>query len=105
MVTGIMRTDDRICAAGSVQSAINVVPQDMGNSMRSLVKYVISWIVRRSLRTVERRGLMDFPGKSEVQAAMIFYAAQGAMQYGRAHGEKKSRAVMKQIEETLKPRK
>ena len=39
-------------------------------------------------------GLMDFSGTPD---------NQGAMQYGRANGEKKARQVMRQIKESLKP--
>ena len=103
MVNGIMRTQNRICAAGSVQSEINVVPPSMGKSMCSLVQFVIDWIAE-VLENGRKKGVMQFTGKPKDQAAMIFSAAQGAMQYGRAQGEKKSRVVMKQIKETVKPR-
>ncbi len=102
-VLGIIKTHDRICAAGSVQSEINVVPKAMGESMCSLVQYVIGWI-STVIKNGRDRGVMDFPGTPDNQAAMIFAAAQGAMQYGRANGEKQARQIMKQIKENLKPR-
>ena len=43
-VLEIVKTRDRICAVGSVQSEINVVPKAMGESMCGLVQYVIGWI-------------------------------------------------------------
>ena len=104
LVLDIIKTQDRICAAGSVQSEINVVPKPMGKSMCSLVQYVTGWI-SEVIKRGRANGVMDFPGTPENQAALIFSAAQGAMQYGRAQGEQKGRAVMKQIKETLKPRK
>ena len=102
-VVDIMHTQDRICAAGSVQSEINVVPPAMGKSMCSLVEFVIDWIAD-VIADGRKRGVMEFPGTAQNQAAMIFSAAQGAMQYGRAQGVKKSRSVMKQIAAGLKPK-
>ena len=101
LVLGIIKTRDRVCAAGSVQAEIKVVPEGMGNSMCSLVQYVIGWI-SEVIKDGRDQGIMDFPGTPDDQAALIFSAAQGAMQYGRAHGEKKARQVMKQIKESLK---
>ena len=103
LVLGIMKTRDRICAAGSVQSDINVVPEAMGKSMCSLVQHVIGWI-SEVIKNGRDLGVMDFPGTPANQAAMIFSAAQGAMQYGRANGEKKAIQVMQQILRALKPR-
>ncbi len=102
-VLEIVKTRDRICAAGSVQSEINVVPKAMGESMCSLVQYVIGWIsgVIKNGRDLR---VMDFPGTPDNQSAMIFSAAQGAMQYGRANGEKKAHQVMQQIKKNLKRR-
>ncbi len=102
-VLEIIKTQNRICAAGSVQSEINVVPEAMGQSMCSLVQYVIGWI-SDVIKRGRDLGVMDFPGTPANEAAMIFSAAQGAMQYGRAHGPKKARQVMQQIKENLKPR-
>ncbi len=102
-VLEIINTQDRICAAGSVQSEINVVPEAMGQSMCSLVQYVIGWI-SEVIKNGRDLGVMDFPGTPENQGAMIFSAAQGAMQYGRANGEKKARQIVKQIKENLKLR-
>ncbi len=103
LVLGIMKTRDRICAAGSVQSEINVVPEAMGKSMCSLAQYVVGWI-STVIKNGRNLGVMDFPGTPDNQAAMIFSTAQGAMQYGRANGEKKARRIMKQIKESFKPR-
>ncbi len=103
VVLGIMHTQDRICAAGSVQSEINVVPKAMGNPMCSLVQHVIGWI-SEVIKNGRDLGVMDFPGSPDNQGAMIFSAAQGAMQYGRANGEKKARQIMQQIKKNLKRR-
>ena len=102
-VLSIIKTHDRICAAGSVQSEINVVPKAMGKSMCSLVQYVIGWI-STVIKNGRDRGVMDFPGTPDNQAAMIFAAAQGAMQYGRANGEKGAHLVLQQIKKGLQPR-
>ena len=102
-VLGITKTHDRICAAGSVQSEINVVPKAMGTSMCSLVQHVIGWI-STVIKNGQDRGVMDFPGTPDNQAAMIFAAAQGAMQYGRANGEKGAHQVMQQLKNSLRPR-
>ena len=102
-VLGIIKTHDRICAAGSVQSEINVVPKAMGTSMCSLVQHVIGWI-STVIKNGQDRGVMDFPGTPDNQAAMIFAAAQGAMQYGRANGEKGAHQVMQQLKKGLRPR-
>ena len=103
VVLKTVKTSDRICAAGSVQSEINVVPKTMGKSMCSLVQHVIGWI-SEVIATGRDRGVMDFPGTPAHQAALIFSAAQGAMQYGRANGQNKARQVMQQIKKGLKPR-
>ncbi len=103
LVLDILKTHDRICAAGSVQSEINVVPDAMSKPMCSLVQYVIGWI-SEVIKTGRDDGVMEFPGTPDSQAALIFSAAQGAMQYGRAHEAKKARQVLRQIKETLKPR-
>ena len=102
LVLGIIKTRDRICAAGAVQSEINVAPETMGKSMCSLAQYVIGWI-SQVIANGRDQGVMDFPGSPDHQAALIFSGAQGAMQYGRAQGPHKARQVIKQIEETLKP--
>jgi len=102
-VLEIIKTHDRICAAGSVQSEINVVPEAMGQSMCSLVQHVIGWI-SEVITNGRDLGVMDFPGTPDHQGALIFSAAQGAMQYGRANGEQKANQVMQQIKETLKCR-
>ncbi len=102
LVLGIIKTQDRICAAGSVQSEINVVPKAMGQSMCSLVQHVVAWL-GGVIKDGRDRGVMEFPGTADEHAALIFSAAQGAMQYGRANGQKKARQVMKQIKEILKP--
>ena len=102
-VLEIIKTHDRICAAGSVQSEINVVPKAMGKAMCSLVQHVIGWI-SEVIKNGRDRGVMDFPGTPDNQAALIFSAAQGAMQYGRANGEKGARQVMQQIKKGLQPR-
>ena len=102
VVLEVIKTPDRICAAGSVQSEINVVPEAMGTSMCSLVQHVIGWI-SEVITDGRDRGVMDFPGTPAHQAALIFSAAQGAMQYGRANGEKKARQVIQQIKKGLKP--
>ena len=103
LVLGIIKTRDRICAAGSVQAEINVVPEAMGQAMCSLAQYVIGWI-SQVITKGRDLGVMDFPGPPPSQAALIFCGAQGAMQFGRAHGQQKARQVMKQIKETLRPR-
>ena len=103
IVLEIIKTDDRICAAGSVQSDINVVPTAMGTSMRSLAQHVIGWIAD-VIAAGRKRGVMDFPGTPAHHAALIFSAAQGAMQYGRANGQQKARQVVAQIKKIVKPR-
>ena len=102
-VLGIIKTQDRICAAGSVQSEINVVPKAMGESICRLVQHVIGWI-SAVIENGRAQHVMDFPGAPDDQAAMIFAAAQGAMQYGRANGESKACQVMQQIKKTLERR-
>jgi len=102
-VRAILETHDRICAAGSVQSEINVVPKAMDISMCSLVQYMIGWI-SEVIEDGRDRGVMDFPGTADDQAALIFCAAQGAMQYGRANDEQRAHQVMQQIKKGLHPR-
>ncbi|MEE8583752.1 MAG: TetR/AcrR family transcriptional regulator [Acidobacteriota bacterium] len=101
MVLGIMKTRDRICAAGSVQSEINVVPAAMGETMCALARHVVGWIAN-VIEEGRKQGVMQFPGQASDHAAMIFSAAQGAMQYGRAQGEKPGRSVLKQIKESMR---
>ena len=103
MVLGIVKTRDRICAAGSVQSEFNVVPETMGKSMGSLVQFVIGWI-RDVIKRGRDLGVMEFPGSPDDHAALLFSAAQGAMQYGRANGPNKARRVLQQMKASLTPR-
>ena len=103
MVLGIVKTRDRICAAGSVQSEFNVVPETMGKSMGSLVQFVIGWI-RDVIKRGRDLGVMEFPGSPDDQAALLFSAAQGAMQYGRANGQTKARLVLQQMKASLTSR-
>ena len=103
MVLGIVKTRDRICAAGSVQSEFPVVPDAMGQSMCALVRFVIDWI-SAVIAKGRDLGVMDFPGSPDDQAALVFSAAQGAMQYGRANGEHKARRVLQQLKASLTPR-
>ena len=104
MVLGILQSQDRICAAGSVQSEINVVPEMMSKPMCALVCDVIDWI-SDVIEEGRDLGVMDYPGTSKDQAALIFSAAQGAMQLGRAENRARARRVILQIKEGLKPMK
>ena len=103
VVLEIISTEDRICAAGSVQSDINVVPVAMGTSMCALAQHVIGWIAD-VIAAGRKCGVMDFPGTPAQHAALIFSAAQGAMQYGRANGQQQARQVVAQIKKTVEPR-
>lgn len=103
VVLEIIKTEDRICAVGSVQSDSNVVPATMGTSMCSLAPHVIGWIAD-VITAGQKRGVMDFPGTPAHHAAPIFSAAQGAMQDGRANGKQKARQVVEQIKKILEPR-
>ena len=102
-ILALISTRDRICAAGAVHSEFNVVPESMSDEMCRLAKHIISWITD-VLEAGRRAGVMDFPGKADAQAALVFAAAQGAMQFGRAHGAVKARQIMQQIKESLKAR-
>ena len=44
MVDGISETEDRICAAGSVQADFKDVPASVRDEMAALIRFVISWI-------------------------------------------------------------
>ena len=103
MVTEILRTGEKICAAGSLQAEVNVVPGDMAHGMASVVRFVVSWIAD-VLAAGRRRGVMEFPGLPQDQAATVFCAMQGGLQLGRAQGQEKLRIVIKQIGEAMKPR-
>ncbi len=74
VVLEIIKTEDRICAVGSVQSDSNVVPATMGTSMCSLAPHVIGWIAD-VITAGQKRGVMDFPGTPAHHAAPIFSAA------------------------------
>ena len=103
MVTEILRTGEKICAAGSVQAEINVVPGSMAEAMASVVRFVVSWIAN-VLAEGRRRGVMAFPGGPQDQAVTVFCAMQGGLQLGRAQGLEKLRIVIKQIKEAMRPR-
>ena len=47
---------------------------------------------------------MDCLGTPADLAALLFSAAQGAMQYGRANGKQKARQVVEQIKKIVEPR-
>lgn len=103
MVTEILRTGEKICAAGSVQAEINVVPGSMAEAMASVIRFVVSWIAN-VLAEGRRRGVMAFPGGPQDQAVTVFCAMQGGLQLGRAQGLEKLRIVIKQIKEAMRPR-
>lgn len=100
-ILALIKTRDKICAAGAVHSEFNVVPEGMTDAMSALAKHIIGWLTE-VLEAGQRAGVMSFPGDAGGQAALIFAAAQGAMQFGRAHGPVKARQIMKQIELSLK---
>ena len=100
MILGVVKTRAFICAAGSVHAEINVVPAAMGEPMGALARSIVQWIAN-AIESGREQGVMQFSGRAADHATMIFCAAQGAMQYGRAQGEKPARAVLKQIKKTL----
>ena len=102
MVNGIIESEDRICAAGSVQSDFNDVPGSIRDEMEALIRFVISWIAR-VIEAGRERGVMDFPGESIDQAIYIFTAVQGALQIGRAQGKDQFDRVIRQIRKSLQP--
>ena len=101
MVDGIIETEDRICAAGSVQADYKDVPASVRDEMAVLIRFVISWIAE-VIEAGRKQGTMDFPGKSSDQAIYIFTAVQGALQIGRAQGKDKFDRVIRQIKKSLK---
>ncbi len=101
MVLGIVRCRDRICAAGSVQSEFNVVPDAMRDEMCTLIDEVIDWIAE-VLAEGRRQGVMDYSGSPADQAAVIFSCMQGAMQHGRAMGLARFRRILDQVKRNLK---
>ena len=103
MVTGILRSGEKICAAGSVQAEVNVVPEGMAAEMAAVIRFVIAWIAD-TLAAGRKQAVMEFPGKPRDQAETVFCAMQGALQLGRAQGQKKLRTVIKQMKEAMKPR-
>ncbi len=103
MVNGIIETEDRICAAGSVQSDFNAVPVSVRDEMAALIRFVISWIAR-VIKDGRADRVMDFPGESTDQAIYIFTAVQGALQIGRAQGKDQFDRVINQIRNNLKPK-
>lgn len=101
IVIAVLETRDQICPAGSAQADINVVPDGMGERMIELVQYIVSWI-RDVIKEGRDQGVMTFPGTPREQAELIFAAAQGAMQYGRANGEKRGEGVVRQLRKIMK---
>ena len=104
MVNGIVESEDRICAAGSVQSDFNAVPVSVRDEMAGLIHFVISWIAK-VIKDGRERGVMDFAGEAVDQATYIFTAVQGALQIGRAQGKDHFDKVIKQIKNNLKRKK
>ena len=101
-ILALIETRDRICASGAVHSEFNVVPEAMSAAMAALATHIIAWLTE-VLEAGRRNGVMNFPGDAEEHAALIFAAAQGAMQFGRAHGPVKAIKIMDQIRKTLRP--
>ncbi|MFG0257669.1 MAG: TetR/AcrR family transcriptional regulator [Phycisphaerales bacterium JB043] len=100
-ILALIETRDRICAAGAVHSEFNVVPESMSVAMSRLAKYIIAWLTE-ILEAGRRAGVMSFPGDAENQATLVFAAAQGAMQFGRAHGPVQASQIMEQIKQLLR---
>ncbi len=103
MVDGIVETENRICAAGSVQADYKDVPESVRDEMAALISFIISWITG-VIQAGRKQGTMDFPGESMDQAIYIFTAVQGAMQIGRAQGKSQFDRVIRQLRSNLKPR-
>lgn len=102
IVSSDIKSQERICPAGSTQADINVVPEPMAKKMVELVQYIVSW-VSDIIKDGREQGVMNFSGTPREQAELIFSAAQGAMQYGRANGEKRGQGVLRQIKNMMKP--
>ena len=103
LVDGVIETEERICAAGSIQADYKDVPASVRDEMAVLIRFIISWIAE-VIETGRKQGTMDFPGKSKDQAIYIFTAVQGALQIGRAQGKSQFDRVIRQIRKNLKPR-
>ncbi len=100
MVYDIIKTKNRICAAGSVQSEFIIVPESMREEMAKLVRFVISWIARVIERGRKTRQ-MAFHGNPKSHATFIFTAVQGALQLGRAQGRKQFDIVISSVKQSL----
>lgn len=101
MVTEIIKTKERICAAGSLLSECKNVPASMMDETAALIRFVISWIAT-VIEAGRKQGSMDFPGNASDQALLIFTALQGALQIGRAQGRDQFDKVIRQIRKSLK---
>ena len=61
MVDGVIETEERICAAGSIQADYKDVPASVRDEMAVLIRFIISWIAE-VIETGRKQGTMDFSG-------------------------------------------
>ena len=102
-VEGICDQEICICAAGSIQSEHNSVPESVNAEAAKMIQFLIGWVTE-VLERGREQGVMDFPGDSRMQATLIFTAVQGALQLGRAQGKATAKPVFNQIRQNLQPK-
>ena len=102
MISDIMLSGDKICAAGVLQSEHNVVPERVRAGINTVMQYTRGWLAG-VLIAGRSQGTMEFAGTPESQAALVAAALQGALQNARSEGPNLYRAVVGQIRAGMKP--
>lgn len=103
IASDVMLSGERICPAGSLQSAHNVLSEGVRGAMNRMTQYVRGWL-GGVLTRGRADGVMDYAGTPEAQAALIMAALQGSLQNARSEGPQLYRAVVGQIRAGMKPR-
>jgi len=103
LVGDVVKSGNKICPVGALQVEHNVISQDMREELHRVCRAVQAWVAG-VVAEGRKKGVMDFPGTAEDQAALIHSAIQGALQNARADGPKQFTAVMRQLRAGMKVR-
>lgn len=96
ITSDIMLTADRICPGGVFQSEYNVVPGSVQVRIGEMMEAIREWL-GGILAKGREKGVMEYPGTPESQAALIVAALQGALQNARAESPALYQAIVGQL--------
>ena len=101
MVTRTVRSKDRICPAGRLQSEYGVVPKGMRERIGVLYRLTVDWLAT-VLTEGRDNGTMDYPGPPRHQACLVHAALPGALQNALVEGPEPFEAVLSQLRGSMR---